>query len=62
MNKILSVRKWCAERKHIRFIDGFSLFEDDELWADTVDTCHPNDLGFYWFYRKLKPVLADLIL
>lgn len=48
--------------KHIRFIDGFSLFEDDELWAATVDTCHPNDLGFYWFYRKLKPVLADMIL
>lgn len=43
------------------FIDGFSLFEDDELWSSTVDTCHPNDLGFYQFYRALKPVLADCL-
>ena len=47
--------------KNVYFIDGASIFGDDPLRACTVDTCHPNDLGFYRYYEKLYPVLSKLI-
>ncbi len=46
---------------NVYFIDGFSLFESDETFSATVDGCHPNDLGFYFFYRALKPLLEKLL-
>jgi hypothetical protein len=46
---------------NVYFIDGYSLFEEDELQSSTVDTCHPNDLGFYYFYKALKKTLKPLI-
>lgn len=46
--------------KNVYFIDGASLFADDEWQACTVDGCHPNDLGFYRFYKALYPIFKKL--
>ena len=43
--------------KNVYFVDGASLFADDEWHACTVDGCHPNDLGFYRFAKTLYPTL-----
>ena len=29
--------------------------------AASVDGCHPNDLGFYFFFKALLPVLKPLL-
>ncbi|MBP1587963.1 MAG: hypothetical protein ILO53_06145 [Clostridia bacterium] len=47
--------------RNVYFVDGYALFEDDETCSATVDTCHPNDMGFYFFYRALKPVLKKIL-
>lgn len=46
--------------KNIYFVDGASLFADDEWQACTVDGCHPNDLGFYRFYKALYPIFKNI--
>ena len=46
--------------KNVYFVDGASLFADDEWQACTVDGCHPNDLGFYRFYKALYPVFNKI--
>ena len=43
--------------KNVYFIDGASLFADDEWDACTVDRCHPNDLGFYRFAKAIYPTI-----
>ena len=47
--------------EHITFIDGATIFEGDMADSCTVDTCHPNDLGFYRFSKTLEPVLSKLL-
>ena len=47
--------------ENVYFIDGFALFNDDETCSATVDTCHPNDMGFYFYYRDMKPVLKKIL-
>ena len=54
-------RAKAAGDENIWHIDGFSLFEEDGLQAATVDGCHPNDLGFYYFYKALAPLLRSII-
>ncbi|MBO4327643.1 MAG: hypothetical protein J5950_10265 [Clostridia bacterium] len=54
-------RAKAAGDENIYYIDGFSLFEEDELQAATVDGCHPGDLGFYYFYKALAPLLRSII-
>lgn len=46
--------------KNVYFVDGASLFADDEWQACMVDGCHPNDLGFYRFYKALYPVFNKI--
>ncbi len=46
---------------NVYFIDGDTIFEGEERFACTVDGCHPNDLGFYRFYRTLLPVLKQAL-
>ncbi len=46
--------------KNVYFVDGASIFADDEWDACTVDGCHPNDLGFYRFYKALYPVFKRI--
>ena len=43
--------------KNVAFIDGEKLFEKRDRDACTVDTCHPNDLGFYRMAEKIYPTL-----
>ena len=50
--------------KAVRFFDGWSFFHNpDDVDSDacTVDGIHPNDLGFYRMYQKLRPVIAELL-
>lgn len=47
--------------KNVWFIDGETLFGADDRDACTVDTCHPNDLGFYRMAQTIRPVLAEML-
>ena len=42
--------------KNVYFVDGASIFAGDEYDACTVDGTHPNDLGFYRFFKALQPI------
>jgi hypothetical protein len=43
----------------VRFVDGAELLGDDE--DGTVDTVHPNDLGFARMAMHLEPLIADAL-
>lgn len=43
--------------KNVYFVDGASIFRDDEFDCCTVDGCHPTDLGFSNFAKALYPTL-----
>jgi len=48
--------------KNVYFIDGTSIFEgfaDSELCS--IDTCHPNDLGFYKMAERVEPLIKSLL-
>ena len=47
--------------KNVRFIDGATLFGDADAHECTVDTCHPNDLGFYRMAGVIGGVLEDAL-
>ena len=47
--------------KNVYFIDGASIFDSDFYDACTVDGCHPNDLGFYFFSKALYPLLKKIL-
>jgi len=46
-----------AGDRHVDFIDGETLFGNDHRDACTVDTSHPNDLGFFRMFQTIAPVL-----
>ena len=46
--------------ENVYFVDGASLFSDN-FDSSTVDGCHPNDLGFYFFSKMLYPVIKKLL-
>ncbi len=48
--------------KNVSFIDGKTLFGEEERDACTVDKCHPNDLGFYRMAKVVYPVLKEYLL
>lgn len=43
--------------KNVRFIDGADLFAGADAADCTVDTCHPNDLGFWRMANVIGGVL-----
>ena len=48
--------------KNVYFIEGtefFDGFDDSELCF--IDTCHPNDLGFYKMAQKIEPLICSLL-
>ncbi len=48
--------------RNVWFIDGATYFaEFDDPLQPTVDGCHPTDLGFYAMYRKILPVLQEIL-
>ncbi|MEG1980076.1 MAG: SGNH/GDSL hydrolase family protein, partial [Victivallaceae bacterium] len=47
----------AAGDKNVYFIDGETLFGTVNRNECTVDTCHPNDLGFYRMFEHILPTL-----
>jgi lysophospholipase L1-like esterase len=43
------------------FIDGKMLFGDEDYDACTVDSVHPNDLGFYRMAKTIYPYVKKFI-
>ena len=52
----------AAGDKHVYFIDGATFFADfPDRNQPTVDGTHPTDLGFYFMYRTILPVLKEAL-
>jgi len=47
--------------RNVYFLDGGTIFAGDEYDACTVDGTHPNDLGFYRFFKALLPIFEEII-
>ena len=47
--------------KKTAFINGQTLFGNEDIDCCTVDACHPNDLGFYKMAKTISPVLSKLL-
>ena len=45
--------------KNVYFLDGQRFYEEIGLRNATVDTCHPNDLGFYAFYKHISEFMKE---
>jgi hypothetical protein len=58
---IKSTYIWAKEQgdENVYFIDGENIFGEDGD-ACTMDSCHPNDLGFYRTAQALRPVLQEI--
>ncbi len=48
-----------GDRK-VWFVDGASIFSGDCADSCTVDGTHPNDLGFYRFFKALQPIFEKI--
>ncbi len=46
---------------NIYYLNGASIYSGDKLMAASVDGCHPNDLGFYYFYKALSPLIRKIL-
>ena len=47
--------------RNVYFLDGGTIFAGDEYDACTVDGTHPNDLGFYRFFKALLPIFEEIV-
>ena len=47
--------------KNVYFINGSKHFGKDCRDACVVDSCHPNDLGFYRIAKTFEPLLKKLL-
>ena len=47
---------------NVSFIDGKTLFGENDRDCCTVDKCHPNDLGFYRMAQVVYPVLMKYLM
>lgn len=54
-------RAIAAGDRHVRFLDGATLFGDANRDDCTVDRCHPNDLGFRRMADAVIAALRDLL-
>ncbi len=45
--------------ENVYFLDGQRFYEETGLGNSTVDTCHPNDLGFYAFYKNISELIKE---
>ncbi|MBR3767840.1 MAG: hypothetical protein IKL10_06330 [Clostridia bacterium] len=43
--------------KNVYFLDGERFYDEIGLKNATVDGCHPNDLGFYAFYKNIEELI-----
>ena len=46
---------------NVYFIDGELFFGTEDREACTIDTVHPNDLGFYRMAKVIEPVLKEAL-
>lgn len=46
---------------NVYFIDGKTYFGTEDRDMCSVDTCHPNDLGFYFMAKTIYPVLKEIL-
>lgn len=58
------IKKTCenaraAGDKNVYFLDGGHFYDEIGLRNATVDTCHPNDLGFYAFYKNISEFMKE---
>lgn len=54
-------RALASGDENVYYIDGMHLFGGDCRDACTVDSCHPNDLGFYRMADALGAVLSPIL-
>ena len=47
--------------KNVYFIDGEGFYGDSDRELCSMDTIHPNDLGFYRMAQKIQPLIADIL-
>ena len=47
--------------KNVYFIDGFTLFDGLNASDCTVDSCHPNDLGFFRMARVIGDKIEEIL-
>ncbi|MBE6561888.1 MAG: hypothetical protein E7662_12270 [Ruminococcaceae bacterium] len=52
------LRGWNDGDEKLYYIDGETMFGNEDQDACTVDGTHPNDLGFYRMAERIRPVLA----
>ena len=45
--------------ENVYFLDGGHFYDEIGLHNATVDTCHPNDLGFYAFYKNISELMKE---
>ena len=45
--------------RNVYFLDGQHFYDETGLENSTVDTCHPNDLGFYAFYKNISQLIKE---
>lgn len=51
----------AAGDENVAFIDGITLWGDEDFDSCTVDNCHPNDLGHYRMARVVAPVVEAFL-
>lgn len=47
--------------KNVYYIDGETFFGDEDRTLCTIDTVHPNDLGFYRMAKTILPVMKKML-
>lgn len=47
--------------KNVYFINGKTIYTDDNRDACTVDGCHPNDLGFFRMAKAIEPIMKKAL-
>lgn len=45
--------------KNVYFLDGQHFYDEIGLENATVDCCHPNDLGFWAFYKNISEFMKE---
>ena len=48
-----------AGDENVYFLDGQHFYDETGLENSTVDTCHPNDLGFFAFYKNISALMKE---
>ena len=50
-----------ADDKNVYYVDGEQLFGESDWQLCTIDTIHPNDLGFYRMAKALEPIMKKIL-